>query len=126
MGNKGQGGKQPGAGRPKGSYGPEKKAEVLIRQEIKKFVADRIPQLLEAAYDSAKGHWALDKSDADGTRVYEVSPNPKSIFGLIEHAAGKATETVELSGKDGGPVQFEGFDFIKPQKPHESGDQTDA
>lgn len=114
---KGPGGAMPGAGRPKGKLGPERQAEIMIRAEIKKFVAEHIPQLLEAAYDSAKGHWALDKSDSDGTRVYEVSPNPKSIFGLIEHAAGKPSQPIELDASVANVVQFV---YKQPEAPEAS------
>lgn len=70
-----------------------------IRERIQAFVEEHLPTLLESAFDSAKGHWALDKSDEDGTRVYEVSPNPIAMKLLIEHAAGKAPQSLDITSK---------------------------
>ncbi|MFA6158973.1 MAG: hypothetical protein WC763_05140 [Candidatus Paceibacterota bacterium] len=86
-------------GPQKGVKYPKTIEKELIRERIKEFVKEKLDGILEAAWDSAKGHWALDKSDADGTRVYEVPPNPKAIFGLIEHAAGKAPQSLDITSK---------------------------
>src|ERR1041384_2590071 len=81
-----KGGKQPGAGRPKGSVA----SHTILAQEMRK-------ALIEAAAEE----WgpiikALIYSAKHG-EVYAIRE-------LFDRIFGKATQGLELSGKDGGPI----------------------
>lgn len=56
---------------------------------------------MESMRDKAVG---LKFIDAEGDRVYEDKPDPAAAKLLLEHAIGKAPDSLEVSGPSGGPI----------------------
>jgi len=84
-----RGGKRPGAGRPVGAIA----SHTLLAQEMRKALIERAaeewPQIVEALISAAK------HQDAYALRE------------LFDRVFGKANQALELTGKDGGPVQLQ-------------------
>ena len=93
-------GKNNKGGRPVGS----KLAKTIRAENARKYVTDRITEELEpivsAQIDAAKGMRIIDK---DG-RIYTRAPELKTGEYLINQGAGRPTEQIELSGRDGAPL----------------------
>lgn len=100
------GGARPGAGKPKGSYGKSRLRAIKIRELLTARIEKEINPLLDALMDSAKGQLAQTTAKNE-PRVYEKSPNPKSLAYALDQSIGKAIEKVEITGSEGGPVQSE-------------------
>jgi hypothetical protein len=83
------GGKRPGAGRPKGTIA----GHTLLAQEMKKALIERAAEewgpIIDALIHNAK------HGDTYATRE------------LLDRIFGKASQGVELTGKDGQPIKFE-------------------
>lgn len=106
------GGKRPGAGRKKAQHtiATEKMREFLVNK-----IAEEMEPILQAQIDAAKGI-SFEEVDKDGNRinVYKKLPDTKAGEYLLNQGVGKPKETTELTGKDGGPVQVTGINYIKP------------
>ena len=102
----GHGGARPGSGR-------KPRAERFAGQiaAAEKQVVDRLPYLIGNLMQLADGVSVEeeDENSDDGTRVYTKPPCFKSNAYLIDRVLGKATQAVEVSGKDGQPVEVVQF-----------------
>jgi len=95
QGVKGNGGKRPGAGRPKGSTtNPVAK---LLKTTIEQTTKKDVKKIVEALVDTATGHYQMETIGKDTVRVYKNSPNPKMLAYLIDRNLGKPKETVETN-----------------------------
>ena len=93
-----RGGKQPGAGRPKGT----KMKHTLDALEMRKYLVKRVSKELEPILTSqielAKGLW-YEKIGIDGTiKIFKEKPDINASKYLFDQAIGRAKESVELSG----------------------------
>ncbi len=97
------GGARPGAGRPKGSRDAATKAAQATIQELAKSIA---PDALEA----------LRRIITGGQSEAAVVAAANSI---LDRAYGRAVQAVEVSGKDGAPIAFDGWiiDRAQPDPP---------
>lgn len=73
----------------------------IVRQVWHDFVKENLKDIMESMRDKAVG---LKFIDAEGDRVYEDKPDPVAAKLLLEHAIGRAPESLEVSGKNGGPI----------------------
>lgn len=126
----GKGGARAGAGRPKG----RKNAATLERDEARKYLSERvraeITPLVRAHLEVAKGlvcmfakgafgQWVRVKDPEQietmlntankvmGEDYYLLTakdPDPRALKDIMDREFGKAAESVELTGKGGGPV----------------------
>lgn len=86
----GRGGKRPGAGRPKGSRNKATQAHrATVRELAEAYAEEAISALVDVA-----------RNGSDGARV-------SAAVALLDRAFGKPAQSVEMSGKDGGPIQTE-------------------
>lgn len=88
----GLGGARPGAGRKKKSdkfAGQIKKAENMI--------ADRLPWLIEKAFELAEGVTVQKSTPVGGLVIYQEAPDLGAIKYLADRIMGKPTERRELT-----------------------------
>lgn len=123
----GNGGKRPGAGRPKGSESPHTLAKRANRERIRALVERDIDPLIQAQKANAlgvsymilrhkDGSFAratdvkqIDAACAAGAEAFQIftqQPNQQSAAMLLGYAADKPVEPVEISGEDGGPLEI--------------------
>lgn len=93
-----KGGKQPGAGRPKGTIMKHTADAIEMRKKIVETVNKNLTPLLEAKMDLALGHYE-EREDKDGAiRVYQKAPDGPAIQYLLNQSVGKPKETMEVMG----------------------------
>jgi len=93
------GGARPGAGRPKGSLGKKARMKLEGRELIRKMVSERLSPMLESQLDLAEGLY-YEKEDSNGLiKVYKNKPDKGAAQMLIDHAYGRAKESIEHTGK---------------------------
>ena len=96
-----RGGKQPGAGRPKGS----KEGHTLKAEELRKYfvaqVTKHADELLPPLLDSAKGIFIGKKKLETGEiiSVYQEKPDVNAAKYLFDQGIGRPRETIELAGE---------------------------
>lgn len=95
------GGARPNSGPKPGTIYKPTLEKQAMRVVIQEFVREHLQEILEAQKDRAVG---LSYEGEDG-KVYKDKPDPVSAKLLIEHANGKAPESIELSGPGGEPIQ---------------------
>lgn len=94
--------RNPKGGLPKGY----KHKSTLRREAIRDRLLKRYDAVADEMFDkqviAANGHWELDKSGEDGTKVAEVRPNPTAWRNVHEMIVGKLREEVDVTtnGKD--------------------------
>jgi hypothetical protein len=95
-----RGGARPGSGR-KSSAAKHKGA--IARAE--KRIADRLPELIDRAFELAEGV-EVEKTQADGTtKFYSQPPCIKAITYLMDRIMGRPTQALEHSGAGSGPLK---------------------
>jgi hypothetical protein len=121
-------------GRPKGTTGIPQRATVaaheqkaIAREVIRQHVTAHIPEIIRAQVENSLGISYLVIRDKNGTfveatnaeqvkaalaagdeafRVYTRQPHQGSAAMLLAYAADKPVEPLEVSGKDGGPLDI--------------------
>jgi hypothetical protein len=102
--------------------------KAIARQTIRDHVISHIPKIIAAQVDNALGVpymvlrapdgsfvRATDEKQVDAAlaagaasfKLYTKEPHQGSASMLLSYAADKAVEPVEVSGPDGGPVEFQ-------------------
>lgn len=87
-------------GRPKGSISHTTKLKRMMREILVQQVHDQFGELMQAKFDLAKGHWAYVTKYNEQTkkeevvRVYQQSPDAKSLEYLIDQVVGKPTSKI--------------------------------
>ncbi len=120
------GGKRAGAGKPKGYKHQHTLDKAYHREQLQRFVFERLHPILEATAASARGvqHFVLrDKKGKfekvtsaeaaiaamnDPEAVYEFwtrDPSVQAASYLIDQAMDKASQPQQVTGQDGGPVE---------------------
>lgn len=84
-----KGGKQPGAGRPKGAISKSTKEALAFKEYLIKRVIKEKNDLITALLTKAK------------------SGDVMAIRELLDRALGKAKESVELTGSEGGAIEID-------------------
>ena len=89
------------AGRKKGykAIQAEKAREYLVKR-----VAAELDPILTAQIESAKGLYYEKLTPEGEIKVYKDKPDINAGKYLTDQTVGKAKETVEMSGKDGGAI----------------------
>lgn len=97
---KGQnGGKRPGAGRPKGSLKEENKMRLMMKRMFVHAIDDRFEDIIQAKLDVALGHF-YENTGADGTvRIYKKPPNPIMLEWIGDQIMGRAPQKLTLDGE---------------------------
>ena len=93
------GGARLNAGAKKGLPFAKTLKKRMIRERIQKFVEDNLDPLLQAQLERALGCPIIDKKDDTGERIYDLPPSADSAKLLIEHAAGKAPQSIDITSK---------------------------
>lgn len=93
------GGARPNSGPQKGAIYTKTLEKRLIQERIKEFVSENLDEILFAMKDKAMGCHLIDKSDSDGERIYDLPPDPAAAKLLIEHAAGKPAQAIDVTSK---------------------------
>lgn len=98
MGKKG--GKQPGAGRPKGSKASHTLEASKARQYVIERVVSEMEPILTAQIDSAKGLW-MEELDSDGVRkrIYRKAPDTRAVEYLVDQTIGRASQAIDVTSK---------------------------
>ena len=123
------GGKRPGAGRPRGS--PNKatisahEEKAITRSVIREHIREYIPDIIRAQRENAMGVQYMVLRAPDGSfvratdvkqldaalasgeaafRIYTKEPHQGSASMLLAYAADKPVEPVEVTGAEGGPL----------------------
>lgn len=96
-----KGGKRAGAGRKKGykAITAEKAREYLVKR-----VAEELDPILTAQIESAKGLYYEKLTKEGEIKVYQDKPDINAGKYLTDQTIGRAKETVEMGGKDGGSI----------------------
>ena len=127
-----KGGKQPGAGRPKGAKNiatlRANEQKEIAREAIRGYIREHIPELIRAQVENGLGisYMVLRNKDGsyteatnaaqvtaalaaggDAFRIYTRQPHHGSAGMLLAYAADKPVEPVEHSGEGGGPIQIQ-------------------
>lgn len=115
------GGKRAGAGKPKGHKAHSTLTKEMIRARIQARVAAELDPLLDAQIANAKGINYLVSRDpksgkftpiedveniGDATEIWFKQPNVQAFTDLMNRAADKPSEHVQITGKDDEPVTF--------------------
>jgi hypothetical protein len=120
------GGKRKGAGAPKGTKHPTTLAKEEMRRVFRERVSVRFQELIDAQFDAAKGvshMMAKDKAGKwlqvtdpetmvkclnSGESFYKITAQNPNVFALkdiFDRVMDQAVKGVELTGKDGEPLQ---------------------
>lgn len=77
--------------------------------EVEEAIKARLPVLIQHMFDLAEGVvWVEQRVDDDGNivpRIYQAQPDRQALQFLIENVIGKTPQRVEMTGKDGGPME---------------------
>ena len=94
-----KGGKQPGAGRPKGSFSGSTLKAMKARELLIEEVTKKWKPLIEAQMALALGHYERVKVNGKTEKVYLQGPDQNAIKYLMDQTIGRAKESLELSGE---------------------------
>jgi hypothetical protein len=123
------GGKRPGAGRKVGYRAPGTLDKLQARELLRQMVIARLQPLVEAQMANAEGLKYLvvrdkrtgkfervteafarqqteDEQDKETIEVWEKDPSVQAFSDLLNRALDKPTESVEVSGHDGKPLEI--------------------
>lgn len=93
------GGKRPGAGRPKGSLKEENKMRLLMKRMFVHAIDGRFEEIIAAKLDVALGHY-YEHTGADGVvRIYKKAPNPIMLKWIGDQIMGRAPQKLTLDGE---------------------------
>lgn len=92
-----KGGRQPGAGRPKGSITKSTADALEMRKRLIQRVSERLDPLLDSQFDLATGIHEAQEVDGKIVRVYKRAPDGAAGRYLLDQSVGRATETVKVT-----------------------------
>lgn len=96
------GGRQPGAGRPKGMKNKSTIETEAFRAYLRQKISEAAEELIEAMVTKAKGCAIIDKKDDTGERIYDLPPDPQAFKVLMDYSHGKKNDVkVEGPGENG-------------------------
>jgi hypothetical protein len=126
----GHGGKRAGAGKPKGHKAKSTIAKEVAREALRQIVLQRMESLLSAQIAHAEGlkylvarHKTTGKfaklteelmtaiaagqnPEYEAIEVWSKDPSVQAFTDLMNRAIDKPADHVEMSGKDGGPLEI--------------------
>lgn len=68
-----------------------------MREKTYAFVNEHLTHILTALLERAVGIAIIDKKDDTGEKIYDLPPDPAAAKILLEHAMGKAPESVDVT-----------------------------
>jgi|FLYL01.1.fsa_nt_gi hypothetical protein len=85
--------------------------ELMGIPEVEEEIRKRLPILIQRMFDLAEGvlvqEVRLDKESGEMVaRVYRQPPDRQALQFLIENVIGKTPQRIELTGRDGNPVEI--------------------
>lgn len=96
-----KGGKQPGAGRPKGTLSPKNLEIAKAREYLTQRVVSELEPMISSHIELAKGIWMeeLDPTTGERRRVYKKAPDTRAAEYLVDQAIGKASQAIDVTSK---------------------------
>ena len=101
-----RGGFRANAGRPKGTKASHTIESEQVRKAIVKGVKKDVKPILTALVNSALGIYFEEKMPNGGRRVYKLRPDINAAKYLLDQVMGKPKEMQEITGKDGGAIEY--------------------
>lgn len=97
-------------------------------EKAEAFAARNLPKYLKVLENLAFGIWTEEIIDGEHRMVYQKAPSREAAQYLIDRGMGKAPQRYEVTGEEGGPMQFAAWaPSAKPALPEpEEGDTIDA
>jgi hypothetical protein len=85
--------------------------QIMSIPDAEKRISKALPDLLDRMIDLAMGAMAVGvvldaDTGAPKQRVYQLLPDQKALSFLIEHGIGRVPQRVELTGKEGKPMEI--------------------
>lgn len=78
--------------------------------EVEQAIKARLPILIQRMFDLAEGVvWVEQRVGEDGKiepRIYQNGPDRQALQFLIENVIGKTPQRIEMTGKQGGPMEI--------------------
>ena len=71
-----------------------------MREKTYAFVNEHLTHILTALLERAVGVAIIDKKDDTGEKIYDLPPDPTAAKILLEHAMGKAPESLDVTSGD--------------------------
>lgn len=97
--------KKHAGGRPKGSIAKSTAIAIKIREVLARKLYARISPIADAQLDAALGIQTEHYDKKSGDLYYkDPGPNTLAFKNILEQVVGRATDKVELSGRDGKPL----------------------
>lgn len=90
-------------GRPKGSYAKSTLLAMKMRELLTQKLHKRFGPIIDAQLDASEG--IILEKQKGGKKIYaDPGPDTHAFKNVLEQAIGKPKESIELTGKDSGPV----------------------
>jgi hypothetical protein len=125
-----RGGKRPGAGTKPGKRWASTMEKALVREETRKYIQQHMPAMLRSqiAHAIGIGHLftrdkhgkfsriedeaEIDRLLSEGEQdtdywIFAKDPSVQAFSELLDRTLDQAPKPIEVSGKDGGPLQIE-------------------
>lgn len=99
------GGARPNSGPKKGAKYKKTLEKEAFRAIFMEKMREKFGDIIDAQIELAKGIAIIDKKDDTGERIFDRPPSAEAGKNLIEQTMGKAPQHIEVSGKDGGPIE---------------------
>ena len=94
-------------GRPKGSVGETQKIAMELKAQMARKLKERFGPIMDAQLDAAVGIQTEQFNRSTGNLYYkDLGPNTFAFKNILEQVTGRPKESVELSGKDGMPIDI--------------------
>lgn len=136
-----KGGYRAGSGRKKGKQDAKTIAKRILAEKAREYVVNRIAEELEPILESqialAKGIFVM-KEETEGKgknakkvqKIYQQAPDGAMAKYLLDQAIGKASDSLEVGGMNGQPIQVTMFNaaaakYAKKQKEIEKKQEHD-
>src|SRR5215813_12924499 len=123
------GGRRPGAGKPKGVRWPSTLAKPEARERVRQYVTERLPEYLDAMSDNILGIRHLMMRDPKTGKferitgdakqidealktdnafwIYTKDPSVQAFTDLMNRCIDKLSEHIQIAGADGGAIQIQ-------------------
>lgn len=94
--------------RKKSIFNDKALTELMGIPDVDVTIRAHLPLLIQRMFDLAEGVVMQEvriEGEETTTRIYQLAPDRLALQFLIENVIGKTPQRVELTGKDGGPVE---------------------
>lgn len=95
-------------GRPKGSVAKSTAIAIKLKEQMAVMLEKRFGPIMDAQLDAAIGIQTEHFNRMTGNLYYkEPGPNTLAFKNILEQVAGRPKESVELTGREGEPIQLD-------------------